>query len=101
MKYFFAIIMTVLSFNSTVNAEGLVFNFPHSPYVTVTGNGNDVALFVERYQDILWPDWRDDDKYAREMITNLRNIRRTGKATVYYGDDKSQRAVELASLVIN
>lgn len=74
---------------------------PQPPkYITVTGPGEDVAAFVTRYQDALWPEWRKNEKYAREMEGNLRRIRQSGKAIVWCGDDKGKAAFTTASVAL-
>lgn len=65
---------------------------PHPKYMTVTGPGDDVAAFVIRYQDDLWPEWRTRERYGCEMFINLQRVRRTGRALIWTGDEISRKA---------
>lgn len=65
-------------------------------YMTVTGPGDDVAAFVIRYQDAMWPEWRFNARVAREMARNIRQSRRLGRAVLWTGDETGRRAFDRA-----
>jgi hypothetical protein len=102
MARFFALILAVVfvACAACEAAQPLRFEPQQPKYITVTGPGEDVAAFVIRYQDALWPEWRKNEKYSREMFGNLRTIRRTGKAVVWCGDDKGKAAFTTASATL-
>jgi hypothetical protein len=76
--------------------------FEHAPsrYAVVTGNGQDVAAFIERYQTALWPDWRDDVRYAAHIDDAMARARKAGRAIIWTGSDEHRRAFVTACVAL-
>ena len=69
-------------------------------YLLVSGEGEDVAAFVERYQTALWPEWRANDPYAELVNQAIAGAKQSGKARVWDGSDLSKRAITTASVAL-
>ena len=69
-------------------------------YLLVSGEGEDVAAFVERYQTALWPAWREHGPYAERVREAIAGARRSGKATVWDGNNDAKRAITTASVAL-
>lgn len=69
-------------------------------YLLVEGKGEDVAAFVERYQDALFPAWRANDPYAAMVNEAIAGAKKSGKAIVWDGSDLAKRAITTASVAL-
>lgn len=69
-------------------------------YLFVEGKGEDVAAFVERYQDALFPAWRANDPYAARVNEAIAGAKKSGKAIVWDGSDLAKRAITTASVAL-
>jgi len=65
-------------------------------HAIITGHGGDVAVFIDRYQSALWPDWRDDARYAAEVRESMARARKAGRALLWTGCEKSRAALATA-----
>jgi hypothetical protein len=70
----------------------------HGEYLLVEGDGEDVAAFVVRYQDALFPAWRANDPYAAMVNEAIAGAKKSGKAMVWAGSDLAKRAITTASV---
>ena len=69
-------------------------------YLLVSGEGEDVAAFVERYQTALWPEWRANDPYAELVNQAIAGAKQSGKARIWDGSDLAKRAIATASVAL-
>ncbi len=80
--------------------QPLRFERAPSRYAVVTGNGQDVASFIERYQTALWPDWRGDARYAAHIEGAMSRARKAGRAIICTGSDEHKRAFVTACVAL-